>query len=525
MQRFSISRSVLMGISILILNGCGQGPTIRDAAKRAAPAGEMRPETPKAGELPNTENYEHLVESGYVRSAQEPRSTFSTSVDTASYSNIRRFLQNESKLPPKDAVRIADLLNYFDYQYPKPLGQDPVGISLEVAPCPWQPKHQLLKIALAAKVIPTAELPARNLVFLIDTSGSMDGPTRLGMVKESLKLLVKQLTERDHVGIVTYAGSAGVHLKPTRGDRHSIIERAIDDLKAGGSTNGSGGIVVAYEQAKEAFRDDGVNRVILATDGDFNVGISSEGDLIRLIEEKRKSGVYLTVLGYGMGNYQDSRLEKLAHHGNGHFAYIDSLDEARKVFVDQGGALAVVAKDVKLQVEFNHRQVQAYRLIGYENRILKNEDFRNDAKDAGEMGSGHTCTALYELVPNGVDLEKLPGLEKLKYQQPTGDTPAAKSDEWLTVRMRFKNPVTEEANEIERTVNQAGILQVGSSDHRFASAVAMFGMLLRESAFKGQASWNMVKEIANSGLDNDAKGYRREFVRLVEIAESLAGKK
>jgi Ca-activated chloride channel family protein len=470
-------------------------------------------------EQSNTENYNHIVDNPFLSAKENPQSTFSTSVDTASYSNIRRFL-NDRQLPPKDAVRIADMLNYFDYDYPEPQGGNPVAIGLEMAPCPWNDKHHLLKIAIKARTISPSEMPPRNIVFLIDTSGSMDDPKRLPLVKQGMELLIHQLGERDRVSIVSYAGEASLRLPPTPGNQTRKIQRAIDGLVASGSTNGGGGIVMAYEQALKSFIPGGVNRVILETDGDFNVGVSGDSELIRLIEQKRQTGVYLTVMGYGMGNLKDNKLELLAHHGNGHYAYIDSIDEARKVFVDQGGALAVVAKDVKLQVEFNHAQVNAYRLIGYENRVMRNQDFRDDAKNAGDMGSGHTCTALYEIVPAGVEMS-LPKVGPLKYQQTGADTLAARTGEWLTVRMRYKHPENEVGMELATTMPADGLSKQPSEDFRFAASVAAFGMLLRDSEYRGEATYDSVKKWANASLGADRNGLRSGFVKLVSTAQGL----
>ena len=482
-------------------------------------AAEHNPNQPPAPAEPhNTENYQHFVENNYVLAAREPRSTFSASVDTAAYSILRSKITS-GQLPPKEAVRIADLLNYFDYDYPKPQRNAPVAATLELAPCPWQPKHHLLRIALAARKYAPGEMPARNLVFLIDTSGSMDQPNKLPLVKQSLNFLIDTLTPEDRVSIVTYAGDASLRLEPTPGDQKGRIRAAVEGLSARGSTNGGGGIEMAYAQAAKSFIGGGVNRVVLATDGDFNVGISSEGSLVRLIEEKRKTGVYLTVLGFGMGNLQDAKLEQLAHHGNGHYAYVDDANEARKLFADQGGSLAVVAKDVKLQVEFNHAKVAAYRLIGYENRILKNEDFRNDAKDAGDMGSGHTVTALYEVVPVGVEVP-IQDAGDLKYQAPK-DTEAAKSGEWLTFRMRYKDPESDAATELAFPLGKDGLRKGGSTDFRFAAAVAAFGLLLRDSEYKGSATWADVNEWAANAVGPDRQGYRRDFVELVNKAERL----
>jgi Ca-activated chloride channel homolog len=471
----------------------------------------------------SAERYQHFEDNPFkaVRNA-DALSTISTAVDTAAYSNARARI-NEGKLPAKDAVRVADFVNYFPYAYAAPKNADPVAFHLELAPCPWEAKHHLLRVGLKAKVIDKDQMPARNLVFLIDTSGSMEAPNRLPLVQESLRLLVEQLSARDRVSIVTYAGDAGLRLPPTPGDQKDKILEVVTGLSAGGSTNGEGGIQTAYDQAVRSFIKDGVNRVILATDGDFNVGVSDDAQLVRLIEEKRKTGVYLTVLGFGMGNLQDAKLEQLAHHGNGHYAYIDSLDEAKKVFVEQGGALVTVAKDVKLQVEFNPAKVSAYRLIGYENRLLTAEDFRNDAKDAGDMGSGHTCTALYEVVPTG---EKAPTgeVEPLKYQTKTELTDAAKSGEWLTVRMRYKHPETDRASEVSSVLAASGLAKEPSADLRMAAAAAAFGMVLRDSEYRGDADFDKVVGWAKPAVGPDPGGHRAEFVRLVEKAKGVTEK-
>jgi Ca-activated chloride channel family protein len=489
----------------------GPAVAVTNAVNLAKPEGEH-----------NTENYQHFVENAFVSAQREPQSTFSASVDTAAYTIIRSKIHS-GQLPPRDAVRVADILNYFDYDYPRPRGDDPVAATLELAPCPWNSKHHLLRIALAARQYSLDELPPRNLVFLVDTSGSMAPHNRLPLVKESLGLLVETLRPQDRVSIVTYAGDASLRLEPIAGDQKRRIRSVIESLSSGGSTNGGGGIEMAYAQAAKSFIVDGVNRVILATDGDFNVGTSSEGELVRLIEEKRKTGVYLTVLGFGMGNLQDAKLEQIARHGNGHYAYIDSLDEARKLFLDQGGALVTVAKDVKLQVEFNHNRVQAYRLIGYENQILRNEDFRNDDRDAGDMGSGHTVTALYEIVPPGVP-NPVGDSGDLKYQGARSDTDVARSGEWLTLRMRYKHPDTDSVKEIAFPLGKDSLRKSGSPDFRFASAVAAFGLLLRDSEYKGSATWSDVKSWATAAVAEDRKGYRRDFIDLVEQAERLARK-
>lgn len=469
----------------------------------------------------NTEEYDRIQENGFKSVADTPLSTFSIDVDPASYSNMRRFI-NRGELPPADAIRTEELVNYFSYDYPKPTGNDPVKITVEAGTCTWNTAHRLVRIGLKAKEIPTEQLPTSNLVFLIDISGSMWGANRLDLVKSSLKLLVNNLRNKDKVAIVTYAGSAGVKLEATSGGDKQKIREAIDELTAGGSTAGGAGIHLAYQIAKKNFISDGNNRIILCSDGDFNVGVSSAEGLDQLIEKERKSGVHLTVLGYGMGNYKDKKIQVLAEKGNGNHAYIDNLQEANRVLVGEFGAtLHTVAKDVKLQVEFNPSQVQAYRLIGYESRLLKDEDFNNDAKDAGDMGAGHTVTAFYEVIPAGVKNEYVGKVDDLKYQKkekmtlkPTG------SDELLTVKLRYKAPDKDVSRKMELPfVDNKG--DSVSSDFRFASAVAMFGQLLRDSDFKGTADYDKVIKLAKQGLNNDERGYRREFIRLVEAAKGL----
>ena len=469
----------------------------------------------------NTEEYGRIQENGFKSVADTPLSTFSIDVDPASYSNMRRFI-NRGELPPADAIRTEELVNYFSYDYPKPTGNDPVKITVEAGTCTWNTAHRLVRIGLKAKEIPTEQLPASNLVFLVDVSGSMWGANRLDLVKSSLKLLVNNLRNKDKVAIVTYAGSAGVKLEATSGGDKQKIREAIDELTAGGSTAGGAGIHLAYQIAKKNFISDGNNRIILCSDGDFNVGVSSAEGLEQLIEKERKSGVHLTVLGYGMGNYKDKKIQVLAEKGNGNHAYIDNLQEANRVLVGEFGAtLHTVAKDVKLQVEFNPSQVQAYRLIGYESRLLKDEDFNNDAKDAGDMGAGHTVTAFYEVIPAGVKNEYVGKVDDLKYQKkekmtlkPTG------SDELLTVKLRYKASDKDVSRKMELPfVDNKG--DSVSSDFRFASAVAMFGQLLRDSDFKGIADYDKVIKLAKQGLNNDERGYRREFIRLVEAAKGL----
>ncbi|UBD18020.1 vWA domain-containing protein [Bacteroides salyersiae] len=470
----------------------------------------------------NAEEYKEIAENNFKTVSESPLSTFSIDVDAASYSNMRRYI-NKGELPPADAIRTEELINYFSYDYPQPTGNDPVKITTEVGACPWNVKHRLVRIGLKAKEIPTDKLPVSNLVFLIDVSGSMYGPQRLGLVQSSLKLLVNNLRDEDRVAIVVYSGSAGEKLPSTSGSDKQKIREAINELTAGGSTAGGAGIKLAYKMAKQNFVKGGNNRIILCTDGDFNVGVSSDEGLEKLIEQERKSGVFLTVLGYGMGNYKDSKMQVLAEKGNGNHAYIDNLQEANRVLVNEFGAtMHTVAKDVKLQIEFNPSQVQAYRLIGYESRLLKDEDFNNDAKDAGEMGAGHTVTAFYEVVPAGIKSDFTGKVDDLKYQK-TKPAPAVtnNSKELLTVKLRYKAPDGNTSKKIEQPLIDDKKEKV-SSDFRFASAVAMFGQLLRDSDFKGDATYDKVISLAKTSLDNDEKGYRRDFIRLAETAEGLA---
>lgn len=470
----------------------------------------------------NMEEYKNIEENGFKKVNENPLSTFSIDVDAASYSNMRRYL-NRGELPPADAIRTEELINYFSYNYPQPTGKDPVKITTEIGSCPWNKNHRLVRIGLKAKEIPTEKLPVSNLVFLIDVSGSMYGPQRLGLVQSSLKLLVNNLRDTDRVAIVVYSGSAGERLPSTSGSDKQKIREAIDELTAGGSTAGGEGIKLAYKIAKKNFVKGGNNRIILCTDGDFNVGVSSNEGLENLIEQERKSGVYLTVLGYGMGNYKDSKMQILAEKGNGNHAYIDNLQEANRVLVNEFGAtMHTVAKDVKLQIEFNPSQVQAYRLIGYESRLLKDEDFNNDAKDAGEMGAGHTVTAFYEVVPADVESNFVNKVDDLKYQKKVKPAlqPVTGSKELLTVKLRYKAPDEDVSKKLEFPLVDSKGNNV-SSDFRFAAAVAMFGQLLRDSDFKGDATYAQVIAMAKTALDNDERGYRREFLRLVETADGL----
>ncbi len=469
------------------------------------------------------EEYGSFVENRFKSAANDPLSTFSIDVDAASYSNMRRFI-NQGVMPEKDAIRTEELVNYFSYNYEKPTGKDPVKIATEVGECPWNKQHRLVRIGLKAREIASENLLASNLVFLIDVSGSMDGPTRLDLVKSSLKLLVNNLRNRDRVAIVVYAGSAGEVLPSTSGCNKQKIRESLDGLMAGGSTAGGEGIKLAYNIAKKNFIKGGNNRIILCTDGDFNVGVSSTEDLENLIVQERKSGVFLTVLGYGMGNYKDKKMQVLAEKGNGNHAYIDNLQEANKVLVSEfGGTIYTVAKDVKLQIEFNPAKVQSYRLIGYESRLLNKEDFNDDTKDAGEMGAGHTVTALYEVVPVGVSGTVSGGVDNLKYQTTKKRemlTVNSYYPDLLTVKLRYKLPNENRSSKIEVPVIDNGGNNV-SNDFRFMASVAMFGQLLRNSEFKGNASYSKVIAMAKTGLENDDMGYRREFVRLAETVKGL----
>jgi Ca-activated chloride channel family protein len=537
----SASARLVVVLSLLAIVGCSCTPGSRPAAyvtsavhDRAGPpqfadkdkdGGKDKGDVLDVkGTRNNSEQYGHYVDNPYMAVALNPRSTLMTSADTASYSNVRRFLLNDGQLPPKDAVRIADMLNYFPYDYPRPGEEHPVAFAMNMTTCPWNAEHQILRVAMAAKAYQAEEMPPRNFTFLIDTSGSMSPENRLPLFVKGLKLLVAQLRPQDRVAIVVYASATGVLLRSTPGDQKAKINAALDTLHASGSTNGYGGIQEAYRIARENFIQGGVNRVILGTDGDFNVGITDQSELIRTIEEKRRTGIYLTILGFGYGNLKDATLEKLAHHGAGFFCYVDSLDEARKVFVEQGGGLMTVAKDVKVQIEFNPQRVAGYRLIGYENKLLRDQDFNNDEVAGGNMGSGHTVTTLYEIVPAGV---KVPGVEvdPLRYQIPATPAEAASTGEFVTVKMRYKDPEAETSLVLEQPL--AGGVETfaeASADLRWAAAVAQFGMLLRDSPYKGTASYDRILETARGALGQDPYGYRAEFLTLVTRARNLSAR-
>lgn len=465
---------------------------------------------------PNNEDYENFVENQFDTPKNAPLSTFSIDVDNASYTNIRRFINNGQAVP-KDAVRIEEMMNFFKYSYPQPKGEHPFSINTEYSDCPWNSKHQLLKIGLQGKNIPTENLPASNLVFLIDVSGSMSDPNKLPLLKQSMKILVNELRTEDKVSMVVYAGAAGMVLPPTSGDKKQTIINALDNLSAGGSTAGGAGIQLAYRTALENFIKGGNNRVILATDGDFNVGSSSNKDMETLIEEKRKSGIFLTCLGYGMGNYKDSKMEILANKGNGNYAYIDNIQEANRFLGKEfKGSLFAIAKDVKIQIEFNPKHVQAYRLIGYENRKLRPEDFKNDAIDAGELGSGHTVTALYEIIPANVESDY--SVSDLKYTK-TAVT-ANYSNELATIKFRYKKPDENKSIEmIQTTENKSVVLDGASEDFKFSAAVAWFGLKLKDSKLVAVKDSSSILKLTKQGLSKDSEGYKAEFVRLVETVQ------
>ena len=472
----------------------------------------------------NTEEYDVIRETGFLESTKNPLSTFSIDVDAASYSNLRRIINNGGR-PSKDMVRIEEMVNYFTYDYKDPRGEHPFSIATEVSRSPWNKDHKLVHIGLQGKKLDYDHLKPSNLVFLIDASGSMSSANKLPLLKSSMKLLVNGLSERDRIAIVAYAGAAGLVLPSTPASEKQKILTALDKLSAGGSTAGGAGIELAYKVALENLIEDGNNRVILATDGDFNVGTSSTSDLVRMIEEKRKSGIYLTITGFGMGNYKDGRMEQISNAGNGNYFYIDNIKEAKKVFVTEMRAnLFTIAKDVKIQVEFNPVIVKAYRLIGYENRMLEAEDFNDDKKDAGELGAGHTVTALYEIIPQGVESAFIKNVDELRYQQ-SGLTSSSDSDELLTVKFRYKRPKEDTSRLITQILKDREVdIDATSNDFRWSAAVAEYGMLLRDSEFKSQASYNQILTLALGSQGEDKEGYRAEFIDMVRSSQLLAQK-
>lgn len=522
--------SALLTVTVLILGivSCtrskkaSRGPDMVAEAPQAQGYASVAPaERYQSRRESSTEEYGRITENEFLQAASSPLSTFSIDVDTASYSNVRRLI-NLGQLPPADAVRIEELINYFTYKYPEPDGDEPFAISAELAACPWEPAHKLVHIGLQAKRIPLGDAPANNLVFLIDSSGSMESPDKLPLLKSAFKLLTGQLREQDRVAVVVYAGSAGLVLPSTSGSNKKAILSAIDKLEAGGSTAGGAGIKLAYSIARDSFIPSANNRVILATDGDFNVGVSSNDELLRLIESERESGVFLTVLGFGTGNIKDSKMELLADKGNGSYAYVDSVHEAKKVLVSGlGGTLNTIAKDVKVQVEFNPAKVQAYRLVGYENRLMRAEEFNDDKKDAGEMGAGHSVTALYEVIPVGVRSD-LPAADPLRYQSRHAKADDFAGGELMTVKLRYKAPSGNTSAMFARSVMDEDTGAAPASENTlFAAAVAEFGMLLRDSKLKGHSSFEHCLALARKSRGDDPEGYREEFISLVEKGAEL----
>ncbi|NBC09169.1 MAG: DUF3520 domain-containing protein [Bacteroidetes bacterium] len=493
---------LLLAIFAIALSSCESGDIHSDTSRYNNPSATLDNQFNGGSSDISGEGYNPIVENPFVLVSEEPTSTFSIDADGASYSNVRRFL-NDGVMPPVDAIRTEELINYFDYDYPNVLPGHPIALNGEVSTCPWEQAHKLIRIGLKGEDIPQAEVPPSNLVFLLDVSGSMQSPRKLGLLKEGFQLLLDELSPEDRVAIVTYAGSAGVVLPSTPGSETEVITQAINQLEAGGSTAGAEGIITAYEIAQANFIEGGSNRVILGTDGDFNVGVSSEEGLIELIEEKRELGVFLTVLGFGTGNLQDAKMEQLANHGNGNYEYIDNINQARKVFVQELGKLYTVAKDVKVQVTFNENLVEAYRLIGYENRLLNNEDFEDDTKDAGEIGSNQAITALYEIKPAPAAGSSL--------QQPS-----------FTIDFRYKLPDEDSSIPLSLEITDDGhSFAQASESMRFAASVASFGLLLRDSEYKGQTSYEAINGWASTATSYDPEGYKEEFLELVSKAKAL----
>ncbi|MDA0806469.1 MAG: VWA domain-containing protein [Planctomycetota bacterium] len=531
-MRAHLSIGAFAALTIIAI-GCGRSDSYRAGSTTelydsAPAAGVATPdanwdealaneESPQSVE--NTEDYELVVENKFRSPLKYPLSTFSIDVDTASYSNVRRFL-NDNVLPPPAAVRIEELINYFKYDYSQPVGEHPFSVNLEIARCPWHGEHWLARVGLKGLEIDREQKPAANLVFLLDVSGSMNSPDKLPLVKSAMRMLLDQLDEDDRVAIAVYAGASGLVLPPTSASDRGTILTALERLNAGGSTNGGQGIQLAYQVAAQNLIQDGVNRVILCTDGDFNVGITDRSELIDLIQAEAKRGVFLSVLGFGTGNLKDATMEQLADKGNGNYGYIDSLQEARKLLVEDAlGTLVTIAKDVKIQIDFNPQHVQAYRLIGYENRMLQDEDFRDDRKDAGEIGAGHTVTALYEIIPAGVDSSAMV-VEPSKYQEVVTES-AGPSDEVMTVRLRYKHPEGDEGIEFHVPVGVPAEDSRGSEDFQFAASVAGFGMLLRDSQYSGDATFELVETLARNGVGQSDDKYRHEFLRLIDAAKLL----
>lgn len=485
----------------------------------SAPAPMMDEQKDSESDSARGEKYAEIDENPFLETSRAPLSTFSIDVDTASYANVRRYL-NDGNLPPKDAVRIEELINYFEYDYPTPVGDQPFSVTTEIATAPWNPKHRIVSIGLQGKKVSLDNVPPSNLVFLLDVSGSMNEARKLPLLKDALRILVNQLSSKDKVAIVVYAGKSGLVLPSTSADKKNEIFNALNNLNAGGSTNGGQGIQLAYQVAQDNFISNGNNRVILATDGDFNVGLKSDDELVRMIEHNRTSGIFLSVLGFGSGNTNDSMMEKLADKGNGNYAYIDSQEEARKALGSQvAGTLFAIAKDVKIQVEFNPAKVAGYRLIGYENRLLANRDFNDDRKDAGEIGAGHSVTALYEIIPAGQPVDN-DGIE-LKYGQ-VQPSDSSFNNEVLTVKLRYKEPDSSNSRLLSQgLIDRESSIENASENLRFATAVAEFGLLLRDSRYKGSSSFRNVTNLAEGALGNDLRNYRNDFLTLVSKAQRL----
>ncbi len=506
----------------------GTDATKAEAVEPSAPP-PVDPNRPDEGVGPGEggDKFDHIVENAFLSAAKNPLSTFSIDVDTASYSKVRMYLLERGIMPPPGAVRIEELVNYFSYDYDGPADEHPFAAAVEVAECPWKQGHQLVRISLQGRQVEQAQRPRSNLVFLIDRSGSMNQPNKLPLVKAGMRMLVEQLTKDDTVTIVTYASGTSTPLPPTSGNETAKIIAVIDGLQAGGSTAGSAGLELAYNAALKNYIEGGTNRVILCTDGDFNVGKTSRSELVPQVEAYAKQGVFMTVLGFGMGNHNDAMLEEVSNKGNGNYAFIDTQLEARKVLVEQmSGTLVTIAKDVKIQIEFNPAKVAAYRQIGYENRVLAAEDFQDDTKDAGEIGAGHQVTALYEIIPVGVESDvQIAEVGPLKYQKPPELTPEATGDELLTVNLRYKQPDEDTSTPLSLPLT-ADVQKFGqtSADFKFASAVAAFGMLLRGSAHKGNSTYDAVLEIATESRGQDRFGYRGEFLKMVGAAKELASR-
>lgn len=484
---------------------------------------KMRGSHPSNAIIQNTESYESLPENEFLSPIEKPLSTFSSDVDVAAYANMRRFIM-DGQLPPKDAVRFEEMLNYFNYNYPNPEKGKSFSVNTQLGECPWAKGHQVLQIGINTEKLEIENIPAANLVFLIDVSGSMGSDDKLPLLQKSLKMMVNNLRKKDNVAIVVYAGSSGLVLPSTSGDEKEKINKAIENLRSGGSTAGAAGIELAYKVALKNFKSKGVNRVILATDGDFNVGISDNNDLVKLIEKKRDDGVSLSVLGFGTGNYQDSKMEKLADNGNGNYAYIDNLLEAKKVLVNElGSTLNTIAKDTKFQIEFNPSQVQAYRLLGYENRVLQDEDFNNDAKDAGDIGSGHSVTVLYEIIPVGVEIDKDfkigKDIDPLKYQKTKTDQKIDDSQELATLKIRHKRP-GKIKSELETLIIDSKLDET-NTDFNFMLSVAQLAMILKNSDYKGDSNFDNLLLLAKKGKGSDEMGYRAEYIRIAALAEEL----